>query len=286
MICWALITVYMLFAAVFITVKGIQNVEAAVRADGGKFTLSDVFTNSIFRNIVISLLSTYGLYLLSSIIFFDVAHLFTSFVQYMLVRSSLSGELCEIARTKRCCSKLAPSYINVIQTYSFCQINDLTWGNRPEEAKQDLGAAPVKDGAVDVALPTDEKDINAAYEDAMHVLQSPAPKEAKTIDTEQRMKDSYANIRTNVVMTWALSNGALVAVILSTRSVYLLTLLTPKVFEGSERSAEQRWSIFRSRWNERQNIGLHGIRVVFGRCFGSHQVHRIDAVYGHVALRT
>lgn len=37
--------------------------------------------------------------------------------------------------------------------------------NRPEEKQQtDLGVAPVKDGGVDVVVPTDEKDINAAYE--------------------------------------------------------------------------------------------------------------------------
>lgn len=87
MIGWALITIYMLFAAVFITVKGIENVSAAIKADGGKFTLNDVFANPIFRNIVISLVSTYGLYFISSLIFFDPAHMVTSFVQYLLVSS-------------------------------------------------------------------------------------------------------------------------------------------------------------------------------------------------------
>lgn len=37
--------------------------------------------------------------------------------------------------------------------------------NRPEEKQStDLGVAPVKDGGVDVVLPSDEKDINAAYD--------------------------------------------------------------------------------------------------------------------------
>lgn len=37
--------------------------------------------------------------------------------------------------------------------------------NRPEEKQStDLGVAPAKDGGVDVAVPTDEKDINAAYD--------------------------------------------------------------------------------------------------------------------------
>lgn len=70
MVSFALITVYMLVsllclsaaalqailrldpmqaAAGFITAKGIINVKAAIEADGGKFTINDVFANAIFR---------------------------------------------------------------------------------------------------------------------------------------------------------------------------------------------------------------------------------------------
>lgn len=76
--------------------------------------------------------------------------------------------------------------------------------------------APIKDGGVDVSVPTDEKDINAAYEDACHVLSQKAPPENKTVDPETRMTDSYRNLRTNVVLSFALSNGGLVAAIIST----------------------------------------------------------------------
>jgi len=207
MCSFAFITAYMLFAAGFITAKGIINARDAIEADGtSEFTLSDVFSNATFRNIVISLLSTYGLYLIASLIFFDVstrslhvgapdlslpclsscfqpAHMFTSFIQYLL---------------------LAPSYINVINVYAFCNVQDVTWGNRPEEKpSNDLGAAKLAAGAdgkaeLDVAVPTDEKDINAAYEDAVHVLESKSPKEVKTVNVEEAMTDSYRTIRTNV----------------------------------------------------------------------------------------
>ena len=79
MCSFAAITAYMLFAAGFITAKGIINAKDAIEADGtGAFTLSDVFSNATFRNIVISLLSTYGLYLIASLIFFDVSTIFLS----------------------------------------------------------------------------------------------------------------------------------------------------------------------------------------------------------------
>lgn len=55
-----------------------------------------------------------------------------------------------------------------------------------------------KEGAVDVVVPTDEKDINAAYEDACHVLASKAPPQVEKVDLEVKMTDSYRAIRTNV----------------------------------------------------------------------------------------
>ncbi|KAK4051686.1 Chitin synthase 4 [Microbotryomycetes sp. JL221] len=190
---FACITVYMMVCAVMITVKGVQNAKDA-SSDG--FSLSDIFTNATFRNIVISLISTYGLWLLASIIFLDPAHMFTSFLQYLL---------------------LAPAYINIINIYAFCNLHDVTWGNRPEEkVSTDLGVAPVKDGQVDVSLPEDEKDINAAYDDAIHVLASKPAKAKRSIDAQTKAKDSDANLRTNVVLAWTLANGALAAVILST----------------------------------------------------------------------
>ena len=52
-------------AAFFLAFKGIDNI---VHSDG-PLTVSDLFTNSIFRNIVISLLATLGLYIIASLVF-------------------------------------------------------------------------------------------------------------------------------------------------------------------------------------------------------------------------
>lgn len=50
-------------------------------ADGTISSL--VETNATFRDIVISLAATYGLYLFGSIIHLEPWHMFTSFIQYM-----------------------------------------------------------------------------------------------------------------------------------------------------------------------------------------------------------
>ena len=52
-------------AAFFLAFKGVENV---IKSDG-PLSADSLFTNSIFRNIVISLLATLGLYILASLIF-------------------------------------------------------------------------------------------------------------------------------------------------------------------------------------------------------------------------
>lgn len=89
--------------------------------------------------------------------------------------------------------------------------HDVSWGTKGDnKVETDLGIVkPAGDGKtdkVDITVPTDEKDINAAYDDACHVLANKPPPEKETVDVETKMTDSYRNIRTNVVLAWALMN--------------------------------------------------------------------------------
>jgi chitin synthase len=109
--------------------------------------------------------------------------------------------------------------------------------DRAEQVETDLGIVKAGDNnVVDVSVPSDEKDINAAYEDAWAVLKRKEKPPPAKVDEETRMQDSYRNLRTNVVLAWTISNvrslavpyvdvliswvqGALVAAILCGRSV-------------------------------------------------------------------
>lgn len=44
----------------------------------GQFKITDLFTNELFLTLIVSMLSTYILYLLVSILFLDPWHMFTS----------------------------------------------------------------------------------------------------------------------------------------------------------------------------------------------------------------
>jgi len=103
------------FAAFFLAFKGIE----AIRVDsGGQVSLGSFFNNKIFRNIVLSLVATLGLYIFASLLFvsctvsklpprgltsyqFEPWHMITSFLQYLL---------------------MAPSYIAVLNVYAVCPL--------------------------------------------------------------------------------------------------------------------------------------------------------------------
>lgn len=192
MVGFALITIYMLFAAIYLTVKGVEDIQAA-----GEVTASTVLGNKIFRNIVISLLATYGLYIISSLMALEPWHMITSFFQYLL---------------------LAPSYINVLNVYAFCNVHDVSWGTKgSDKVSDDLGAVKSSDDNKDevtVDVPIEQKDINAVYAAELQILGNKAPKEVRVVNDDQKQEDYYKNVRTNVLLAWTMTNGALVAAIL------------------------------------------------------------------------
>ena|SRR5438270_954977 len=102
---------YMLFCSAWLTVKGIQATLATLAAENQQFgkdfrsTVSAIFGNRIFRDLIVSTVSTYGLYLISSLLFFDFLHMFTSFIQYLL---------------------LSPSYVNILYSHSFLLLTLVT----------------------------------------------------------------------------------------------------------------------------------------------------------------
>ncbi|EKM75500.1 hypothetical protein AGABI1DRAFT_64444 [Agaricus bisporus var. burnettii JB137-S8] len=196
---FALITVYMTASALVLAVKGIQNVESAE----GPLSVEDVFTNTIFRNIVLSLLATLGLYLLASLIFFEPWHMITSFFQYVL---------------------MAPSYISVLNVYAFANVHDVSWGTKGDnKVNTDLGVVKTsedgKSTEVEINVPTNEKDINLLYEEALHVLNHAPPKVESKPDAGTVQEDYYRSFRTNVLLAWTLSNALLAAVITATNDV-------------------------------------------------------------------
>lgn len=191
MVCfWVFIMIYLSFAAIFVTVRSIQS-EVSQR----HVTFASLFSNREFFSIIVSLSSTFVMWLVASLISFDPWHMFTCFVQYML---------------------LTPTYINVLNVYAFCNTHDITWGTKGDDKAEKLPSAHLKPGGkVDVNIPQDDGDLNAQYEAELARFAQKPPKEEKVISEEEKQADYYKGFRSAVVLVWVFCNFALGAVVLS-----------------------------------------------------------------------
>ncbi|KAJ5116189.1 Chitin synthase [Penicillium angulare] len=209
---WIFIMMYLSFAAVFVTVKSIQEEVA-----DNSFSVSQLFTNKTFFSIIVSLGSTYVMWFVASFIFLDPWHMFTSFIQYIL---------------------LTPTYINVLNIYAFCNTHDITWGTKGDDKAEKLPSAHLKPGGkVDVNIPQDDGDLNAQYDAELQKFATKAPKEVQVISEEDRQADYYKGFRSAVVLAWVFCNFALGAVVLS--SAGLETFDTTSTSDGSSTDMTQ-----------------------------------------------
>lgn len=183
---------YLLFAAFFIAVKSII---ADVNDEDG-FNPSDIFKNKVFYMLIISVMSTYGIWFLASIIMLDPWHMFTSFIQYML---------------------LTPTYTNVLNVYAFCNTHDVSWGTKGDDKVEKLPSVNTKNGEGKTDLP-DEGDLNAQYQRELTVFASKfveVKKEPTPAQIQEKQMDYYQAVRTGVVLVWMITNFALAALVLS-----------------------------------------------------------------------
>src|SRR5208282_3197636 len=125
------------------------------------FNVKELFTNTVFSTLIVSMASTYLLWFVVSFLFFDPWHMFTSFIQYLI---------------------LTPTYINVLNVYAFCNTHDITWGTKGDDKAEKLSSVKVKaDGKVDVAIPTDDGDLNQQYAAELKLFESKAKKEKRIV---------------------------------------------------------------------------------------------------------
>ncbi|ODV58404.1 chitin synthase I [Ascoidea rubescens DSM 1968] len=195
---YAILMIYMFFAAIFLSVKSVQLL--INEQEDGHVSFTDIVNNSTVRNLVISLLSTYVLYFLASFLYAEPWHMFTSFLQYIL---------------------LSPSYINVLNIYAFCNIHDISWGTKGDDGhKEDLGAVKVNEnGVFELVLPTTDEQINASYSEQARIIAEKEIIVERVKTDEEKSKDDYAFYRTAVVLLWMATNFIIIAVVLNTGGI-------------------------------------------------------------------
>lgn len=89
----------------------------------------------------------------------------------------------------------------------------ISWGTKQDdEVETDLGAViQNSQSQVDVEILAEPSDVNAMYDETLNNLKTRKPvTKPNTVpsaaEKEQQAKDYYANVRTNVLLAWVLSN--------------------------------------------------------------------------------
>ncbi|KAI9105900.1 chitin synthase-domain-containing protein [Phlyctochytrium arcticum] len=217
MACFALfafIMALMLYMAGFSIYKTVDaavketqttNPDGTVRTDPGK--IPNLLERAAFRDLVLSTASTYGAYFIASFAYLDPWHMFSSFLQYLL---------------------LLPSFVNILMVYAFGNLHDVSWGTKGDNGPVDIAPVVVKkddNGAktATVDLPVNQHDIDAAYETFLRGLVPPPASKKKVSDGRSdklKQEDYFRTFRTRVVLSWILCNAILIA-----------TLTTPAIAE-------------------------------------------------------
>ena len=178
-IIYSIIMAYTTFAALYIVVS-------QLRAPSVSFTLG----NNIFTNLIVSTISTVGLYFLMSFLYLDPWHMFTSSAQYFA---------------------LLPSYICTLQVYAFCNTHDVTWGTKGDNVIHiDLGAAVSNKGnTVELEMPSEQLDIDSGYDEALRNLRDRLEVHKDPVSEAQQQEDYYRAVRTYMVVSWMIANAIL-----------------------------------------------------------------------------
>jgi len=144
------------------------------------------FDNPNLWSMIFSLLATYGLYMICSIMYLKPWHMFNAFIQYML---------------------LLPSFTNILMVYAFCNTHDISWGTKgsTESAAEKLGSVTAKPGdqVVIDGIVSSEKN-NQQYDEIYSKLKNNSEKQKE----EKKNQEMYRkqNFRTNLVLFWIFCN--------------------------------------------------------------------------------
>ncbi|KAI7864519.1 chitin synthase 1 [Spinellus fusiger] len=208
-LAYSVIMMYTTFAGGWLSYKSIQSSSQSEEWDqhGALGNAAILLRQTSFFNLIMSLIATYGIYFISSILYLDPWHMFSSFVQYLL---------------------LLPTYINVLNVYAFCNTHDVSWGTKGDNTTStDLGVAnksTTEKGieAVEVEFANGTETIDADYEDAILSLKEKPKSIKESRPPKTKQEDYYKGFRTRLVLTWIGCNAFLVALVTSSSFQTLL----------------------------------------------------------------
>ena len=167
---------FLMIFVIYIVIDIIINtIEGSVKNSGEIIILLQ--NNEYFRNITISLLSIYGLYIVLGILYLDLFTILSCFLQYYV---------------------LVPLYINIFSIYSVCNIHDISWGTK---------------GSNTVIKKVDSKDQQLIRNNYNDIYNNLLIKSKGVVKAGKQEDDYFCFYRTNFLIVYMILNIGVVAVI-------------------------------------------------------------------------
>ncbi|KAB8215287.1 chitin synthase-domain-containing protein [Aspergillus novoparasiticus] len=165
--------------------------------DGLAAFIQSFFNSSGGGIVLIALVSTYGIYIIASILYLDPWHILTSSWAYFLGMTTS---------------------INVLMVYAFCNWHDVSWGTKGSDKVDALPSVTTqkdnnKRNFIE-ELDKPQADIDSQFEAT--VKRALAPYVEPEEDGGKTLDDSYKNFRTGLVCLWVFSNLLLALMITAT----------------------------------------------------------------------
>jgi chitin synthase len=214
-ILFAAIMVLMLYLGVVAINLQIQRLTAT---QGARNTIQFAFTDGPFRDLVVSVLATYGLYLSASIMHLDPWHVITSLAAYLL---------------------LLPTFNNMFMIYAcnllfnqVCNLHDVSWGTKGSTTVEEAGPKKAftegESGDFIVEISTEDEDVDEVWKNCAKQLKAyrnfkPVQKDSR--DQETIKADGTKEFRTSVVLSWLATN---LLIIVAFTNEFTLSKLFPK----------------------------------------------------------
>ncbi|PLW31854.1 hypothetical protein PCANC_17200 [Puccinia coronata f. sp. avenae] len=189
-IVFGIFAAYLLAMTLVLTINAFCPLSAQLAAaEGGDVLL--VFMGSTYGPIFAGIAGTFGIYIISSILYMDPWHILHSMIPFLLV---------------------AVSFTNILNVYAFCNLHDVSWGTKGSDKAEALPSISSKktshdDGQVVEEIRRNQHDLDAHFQQT--VLRAVQPFTVTEEDERPTEDDQNKTFRTRFIAVWLLMNTIL-----------------------------------------------------------------------------
>ncbi|TDL29527.1 chitin synthase [Rickenella mellea] len=186
---YAILSLYFIVCAFWLTINAFSHIPDELKNKTMAQVIATFFKPPVGA-LIAAFLSTFGIYYFASFLYRDPWHMFSSFLQYLL---------------------LAPSFTNVLNVYAFCNLHDVSWGTKGSDKADALPSVSSKKGKGDGPVVEDtaknQDDVDAAFKET--VTRAVTKLVVKEVVEKPTMDDENKTFRTRLVVFWMLTNATL-----------------------------------------------------------------------------